>query len=176
MPRVARVIAVDVSPAMCSFLADRFTRLEITNAATLLASATALPIDDRSVDVVLSCYCFHHLSDADKLQALSEIRRVLRPGGRLVFADMMFRLDPFTRRDREVIALIVKRMMSRGWAGLMRLCKNALRVLAGSWEHPASAAWWRQALLDAGFTQVVVRPLEHEGGIACARAPALVSD
>ena len=171
-PHVARVVALDASPAMCSFLTGKFARLGVANAETALASATALPLADHSVDVVLSNYCFHHLSNAGKILALREIRRVLRPGGRLVFADMMFRLNPFDRRDRAVMTLMVKRMIQRGCAGLLRLSKNALRVAARRWEHPASAAWWRQTLVDAGFARVTVTELDHEGGIACAQAPS----
>jgi hypothetical protein len=43
------------------------------------------------------------------------------------------------------------------------LCKNVARILTGRWEDPASAAWWRQALLDTGFEQAMVSGLAHEG-------------
>ena len=166
-----RVIALDSSRAMCSYLADKFTRLGIPNAEAVCATATALPIADRSTDVVLSNYCFHHLTDEDKLRALREVRRVLRPGGRLVFADMMFSFGPLARRNREVIALVAGRMIRRGWSGVLRLCRNAIRVLVGRGEHPAGAAWWQEALLDAGFADIQVTVLAHEGGIASAKAP-----
>ena len=170
-PHAERVIALDSSQAMCFCLADKFTRLGIPNAEAVCATATALPIADRSVDVVLSNYCFHHLTDEDKLRALREVRRVLRPGGRLVFADMMFSFGPLARRNREVIALVAGRMIRRGWSGVLRLCRNAIRVLAGRGEHPAGAAWWQEALLEAGFADIQVRVLAHEGGIASAKAP-----
>lgn len=164
-----RVIALDSSRAMCSYLADKFTRLGIPNAEAVCATATALPIADRSTDVVLSNYCFHHLTDEDKLRALREVRRVLRPGGRLVFADMMFSFGPLARRNREVIALVAGRMIRRGWSGVLRLCRNAIRVLFGRGEHPAGAAWWQEALLDAGFADIQVTVLAHEGGIRARR-------
>jgi len=171
-PQVARVIALDDSGAMCSHLEQKFTRLQITNAEILHNTATDLQLADAAVDVVLSNYCFHHLCDSDKGRALAEIMRVLRPGGRLVFADMMFRIGITDRRDRFVILLMAKRMVRHGPAGLLRLLKNAVRILAGRWEHPASVEWWRAALLNAGFVEVDVRALEHEGGIAFARKPA----
>jgi ubiquinone/menaquinone biosynthesis C-methylase UbiE len=170
-PRVARVSALDVSPAMCRHLQDKFNRDGIGNVEVLVNSATHLPFGNDAVDVVLSNYCFHHLRGSEKASALAEIRRVLRPGGRLVFADVMLRMNLVTRRDRAVIALFVKRMVRRGPAGLARLAKNATRLAAGRWEHPASAEWWRQALLEAGFVDVAVQALAHEGGIACARKP-----
>lgn len=43
--------------------------------------ATALPYADASVDRVLSAFVFHHLSSADKLTTMREVRRVLTPDG-----------------------------------------------------------------------------------------------
>ena len=171
-PRVAHVSALDVSPAMCVHLERKFERLGTDNAQVLVNTATDLPMPDGSVDVVVSNYCFHHLRDTDKVRALEQIRRVLRPGGRLVFADMMFRVGVARRRDRAVMALLARRMLRLGPAGLLRLLKNAIRLLAGRGEHPADAVWWRTTLKRAGFVDVAVQALEHEGGIARARAPA----
>ena len=44
--------------------------------------ATALPYDDSSFDVVVSAYVIKHLSDTALRQALREVKRVLKPGGR----------------------------------------------------------------------------------------------
>jgi hypothetical protein len=49
--------------------------------------------------------------------------------------------------------------------------RNATRLLAGRWEHPASVEWWQGALVTAGFIDVEVKALAHEGGIAIARKP-----
>jgi ubiquinone/menaquinone biosynthesis C-methylase UbiE len=167
--RVERVFALDVSPAMCAHLERKFSRLGVENAEVVLDSATALPLADGAVDVVVSNYCFHHLRDAEKARALAQIMRVLRPGGRLVFADVMFRISIVKRRDRAVIGLFLRRMIRHGPAGVLRLMRNATRLLAGRWEHPASVEWWQGALLAAGFIDVEVRALAHEGGIAVAR-------
>jgi ubiquinone/menaquinone biosynthesis C-methylase UbiE len=173
-PYVARVIALDCSSAMCARLELKLSRRGIENVEVLLNDARTLPLADDAVDVVVSNYCFHHLSDADKARALIEIKRVLRPGGRLVFADMMFRLGITNRRDRSVIALLVKQIIRRGWSGVLRLLKNGLLIATCRWEHPASVEWWRKTLTDAGFNEVAVWALEHEGGIALARKlPAL---
>lgn len=46
-----------------------------------------LPYPNSSFDVVLTSLMLHHLSREDKIRALGEIYRVLRPGGRFYAAD-----------------------------------------------------------------------------------------
>ncbi len=171
-PHVARVSALDFSPAMCHRLQAKADNIGASNVDVLINTATDLPLADGTIDVTVSNYCFHHLTESEKRRALSEIARVLRPGGRLVFADMMFTVTLTSQRDRAVVALLVKRMLRRGPAGVVRLCRNAARILTRRWEHPASTGWWHDALVAAGFVDVTVRALAHEGGIACARRPA----
>jgi ubiquinone/menaquinone biosynthesis C-methylase UbiE len=168
-PKVSHVWALDISPAMCSHLEAKLAILQIANVDVVAANATALPLADGSVEVVLSNYCLHHLRDADKRRALAEIRRVLRPGGRLVIGDMMFQIGLRNARDRALIARLVGMMLRSGPAGALRLLKNAVRLMTGRGEHPASVDWWHHALEDEGFAEVAVRALDHEGGIAVAR-------
>jgi ubiquinone/menaquinone biosynthesis C-methylase UbiE len=61
------------------------------------AMSTALPYPDASFDVVLSTLFFHHLPDDAKRETAAEIVRVLRPGGRLVVADVGRPQDPLMR-------------------------------------------------------------------------------
>jgi ubiquinone/menaquinone biosynthesis C-methylase UbiE len=51
-----------------------------------------LPFPDQTFDVVFSTLMMHHLPNSLKRQGLTEIVRVLKPGGRLVIAD-------FTRKQ-----------------------------------------------------------------------------
>lgn len=167
--QAGRVYALDVSGAMCRHLAQKFVAFELRNARVLHASAAHVPLASESVDAVVSNYCFHHLRDDDKARVLSEAMRVLRPGGRLVFADMMFRVGIAGRRNRAVILGFAVSMLKRGPAGALRLLKNAARVLLGRGERPATVAWWRDALLSTGYVDVSVQQLDHEGGVAVAR-------
>ncbi len=50
--------------------------------------AQELPYPDSSVDRVFSSLMLHHLDDASKDELLTEVRRVLRPDGILVLADL----------------------------------------------------------------------------------------
>ena len=46
-----------------------------------------LPYADESIDFVLSSLFFHHLTRENKLRTLTEVRRVLKPGGKFHLAD-----------------------------------------------------------------------------------------
>jgi SAM-dependent methyltransferase len=171
-PRVAHVWAIDISPAMCDYLRVKAASAELTNVEAVVASATSLPLIDGSVDLVVSNYCLHHLTDREKRAALAEMLRVLTPGGRLVIADMMFSLSPADARGRRVVLDKLRRLLGRGLPGIWRVAKNALRMAAGRWERPSGADWWHRALCEAGFGDVEIQTLDHEGGIATGRRPA----
>lgn len=52
-----------------------------------LYDGTHLPYIDNQFDKIYSCLAFHRLSSERKLQNLKEIRRVLKPNGKLVIAN-----------------------------------------------------------------------------------------
>jgi ubiquinone/menaquinone biosynthesis C-methylase UbiE len=156
---------------MCEYLKTKVASAGHDNVEVAVATATSLPLIDQSADVAVSNYCFHHLSDEDKKRALAEVHRVLRPGGRLVFGDMMFRVSLTDQRDRRVVGAKVRGMLRKGPAGVGRLAKNAVRFAGRRWEQPARAPWWEQALERQGFEDVQILVLDHEGGIASARRP-----
>lgn len=72
---------VDLSPEMV-----RRARADHPEFATQVASITDLPFDDASFDGVFSWYSTIHGDDAALTSAMSEFRRVLRPGGVVLVA------------------------------------------------------------------------------------------
>ncbi|MDX6678429.1 MAG: hypothetical protein QOE31_2481, partial [Solirubrobacteraceae bacterium] len=81
---------------------------------TVACDAEDLPFDDDSFDLVLGHAVLHHIPHLDR--AFAEFRRVLRPGGRFVFAG-----EPSQTGDR--IAAYPKRAALRSaplWRKLMR--------------------------------------------------------
>ncbi len=170
--KASKVWAIDSSQAMGEYLRVKAGSAGLANVQTVRASAASLPLVDGIADAVISNYCYHEMSEAQKRRALAEAMRVLRPGGRLVIGDMMFSIRAGGARDRRLIVQKVVAIGARGLPGLWRIVKNATRLLLGRWEHPADAAWWRAALPAAGFAEVQVQTMAHEGGIASALKPA----
>jgi ubiquinone/menaquinone biosynthesis C-methylase UbiE len=170
-PVVRRVWAVDIAPSMCDYLRTKAASAGIENVDVVVASAVSLPLIDGCADLVVSNYCLHHLDERGKRAALAEAHRVLRPGGRLVFGDMMFALGVRDARDRRVVAQKVRAMVRKGPAGVARLARNGIRVAARRWERPARADWWHDALAATGFDEIRIELQSHEGGIAAACRP-----
>lgn len=167
----AGVWAVDISPAMVEQLRWLVAGRGIQNLYPLIGSSTSLPLEDGSVDLVVSNYCFHHLDEAGKRRSVAEAMRVLAPDGRFVFGDMMFGWSAVNPRNRRLISSKLRSMARKGPAGFVRIARNAFKVLTGTGERPAPPQWWREALEDAGFSDVSVECLAHEGGVAVARKP-----
>ncbi len=172
--RIERVWAIDLSPLMTHYLQTKAASAGLHNVAPATGTAESLPLVDASVDLVVSNYCFHHLDADGKERALAEAFRVLKPGGRIVFGDMMFSVALREPRDRQLIRAKVFAIGRRGLPGMVRLGRNAMRLARRCWEQPAPAAWWTAALRRAGFENVYVELLEHEGGVAIATRPALL--
>ncbi|MBI4782410.1 MAG: methyltransferase domain-containing protein [Oscillatoriophycideae cyanobacterium NC_groundwater_1537_Pr4_S-0.65um_50_18] len=76
---------------------------------------------DNYFDVVLSSLMMHHLPNTIKRQGLAEIRRVLKPGGRLVIVD--FR-RPNTFTEHILTALLLHGGMQNGVQDLPTLMKE----------------------------------------------------
>ncbi len=84
-PLVASVIGTDLTPEMLAEARKLQTELSIANVDFRLADAHQLPFENGVFDLVTSRRAPHHFSDINL--ALREMRRVLKPGGRLVIDD-----------------------------------------------------------------------------------------
>jgi ubiquinone/menaquinone biosynthesis C-methylase UbiE len=169
-PHAESVTALDISAAMLERLQAHAATTGVTNIDVVAADMRSLPFEDETFDLVVSNYALHHLEDTGKEIAVSEARRVLTPTGRLVVCDMMFSLT-LRRRDRRLLADKIRAVAARGPAGLLRIARNAGRVVVGNWEHPAPPETWEQILHDRHFENIRVELLAQEAGIATARRP-----
>jgi ubiquinone/menaquinone biosynthesis C-methylase UbiE len=73
-------------------MARRAERAEFGPVEFIEGSAEAIPLKDASVDTVVTTWTLCSIPDA--LQALRDMRRVLRPGGRLLFVEHGRAPDP----------------------------------------------------------------------------------
>src|SRR5918998_1846589 len=96
---VGEAVATDISPGMLGALSRTAAELGL-EVETVCTEAERLPFPDDSFDLVFGHAVLHHLPDLDA--SFREFRRVLRPGGRIVFCG-----EPSRHGDR--IAGVPKR-------------------------------------------------------------------
>ena len=159
---VEHATCTDISPGMVSALSRNARRLGLAVQASR-AEAEALPFADRSFDLVLGHAVLHHLPDLRR--AFAEFHRVLKPGGRIVFAGEPSRLG-------DAIAAVPKRsagMLAPLWRRLLGASPARLGAEPGSGDeqerdlerfvdiHAFAPGDLARHARRAGFTEVQVR-------------------
>jgi SAM-dependent methyltransferase len=144
-----RVIGLDMTPEMIERAQASAQKANLENVEFRLGEIENLPLDDGSVDVMIS-NCVICLSP-DKRRVFGEMYRVLRPGGRLAIADEVA-LRPFTKEERKD---------STKWCS----------CVAGAITDKE----YGSALTSAGFKDVYVRQLRRPGELNPGVFSAFVS-
>jgi ubiquinone/menaquinone biosynthesis C-methylase UbiE len=159
---VQQATCTDISPGMVATLASNAERLGL-EVKVARADAESLPFSDQSFDLVLGHAVLHHLPNLRK--AFAEFHRVLRPGGRIVFAG-----EPSRVGDR--IASFPKRganALAPAWRALIRASPAPPPAVPGSAEgfdhnlegsvdiHAFAPADLTRHAKRAGFSDVRVR-------------------
>lgn len=143
----ARITATDVDPGL---LARAMERSDSPAMRWLLATPTALPVDDDGTDAVVCSLVLHQLDPDAKAAVLAEARRVLKPGGQLHVADWGMPRDPV-----EGLAFTGLRLLD-GWGRTRQHATGALpALLRGAGfdgvitHHRFRTAWGSLELLSA---------------------------
>jgi len=94
-----RVYGVDISEEMANKARDNMEMVGIGNVETRCGPSDDIPLDDNSVDIVAS-NGIYNLSP-DKEAVMGEVFRVLKPGGRTVFCEIVLKepLPDHVRKD-----------------------------------------------------------------------------
>jgi SAM-dependent methyltransferase len=123
-PALRRLAACEPDPHMRRRAARRAERLKL-GVELCAASAEALPYPDAAFDTVVATFVLCTIPAPDR--ALEEARRVLRPGGQLLFAEHVAHRRPAGRRVQDAL--------DRPWgffAGGCHLNRDAVALIEGA--------------------------------------------
>jgi ubiquinone/menaquinone biosynthesis C-methylase UbiE len=147
-----RLIGIDIDTDLLAAAASEAEKHDIA-VELICGSSSRLTLPDASVDMVFCHQTFHHLVDQEG--ALAEFRRVLKPGGLLLFAES----------TRAYIHSWIIRLLFRHPMDVQRSAEEYLAMIRGAGLTVAEDAislpylWWSRA--DLGL-------MERVGGIAPA--------
>jgi ubiquinone/menaquinone biosynthesis C-methylase UbiE len=133
-PTVKAIVAVDPNPGMATIARRRMDELGITVTHHQI-SAESLPFDPGSFDSVVSTLTLCSIPDVDA--ALSEVRRVLKPGGQFLFFEHGRDPDPGVSKWQDRLNPLWRRLFDGCQINrdVSRLLRNAGLSLA-TLENP----------------------------------------
>ncbi len=151
---IGKLTATDISPGMLTQLAATATTLGLKNVTTVVTEAEALPFADESFDLVLGHAVLHHIPDLDR--AFAEFKRVLRPGGVIVFAGEPSRygdrLAALPKRTGLLVAPAWRRVVGARVRAVAEADQSEGHSLEGEVDvHAFAPADLRRLLERAGF-------------------------
>ncbi len=158
-PQVCTVVGIDMTPRMVELAQQRFRRAQLENGQFTVASAEDLPFDGASFDQIITRLSLHHLTDPAAV--LAGTRRLLRPSGHLIVADVISSEDSDEALLHNSIEMLRDpthvRMLSPD--ELLRAVKQAgFTVLREQrWQQERSFAEWAAIIADPRRTE----PLEN---------------
>ncbi len=137
----------DISSGMVA-VAERNAKTHGLEVHGRVADAETLPFDDAEFDLVVGHAVLHHIPDVEL--ALREVLRVLKPGGRFVFAG-----EPTYWGER-----VARRLAGATWAVATRV--SHLPGLRAAWSRPVDelAASSEAAALEAEVDLHTFRPAD----------------
>jgi ubiquinone/menaquinone biosynthesis C-methylase UbiE len=99
-PEAVNLTGVELSPAMLELAGQRAAELG-RDVEFQVGDATALEFEDQSFDTVVCTFALCTIPD--DAAAVAEVRRVLRPGGRFVFAEHVRSTRPVIRAGQQLL-------------------------------------------------------------------------
>ena len=81
-----KVSAIDASETGIAYLNEMVTKYDLKNIDTHIGSFTNIPYDENSFDAIVSFNVIYHGNHESVINAINEIKRVMRPGGFLIIS------------------------------------------------------------------------------------------
>lgn len=91
--KVKKVYAIDIEQKMIDYLNQKIMQNEIHNIKPLLSKGDQIPLENYSLDLLLTVNTLHEFRDLDK--TLKEIYRVLKPVGKVAVVDFKKKREGF---------------------------------------------------------------------------------
>jgi phosphatidylethanolamine/phosphatidyl-N-methylethanolamine N-methyltransferase len=107
-PRTCAVVAIDLSDGMLERARTRVEQYSIRNVRLIQMDATQLTFPDNSFDIVYAPYFISCVPDP--LAVTREMRRVCKPGGRLVFLNHFLSANTVGSKLERAIAPLTMRL------------------------------------------------------------------
>ena len=115
-PRHCRIMGIDISPKMLEKASEKVTEHRLTNIQLEVMDAQNMSFPDNSFDCVTACYVVS--AAPDPLKVVSEIRRVCKPGGRIVFINHFKSHKPILAAFETMVNGVCKKF---GWEATLDL-------------------------------------------------------
>lgn len=169
--RGGQVVGIDVTPEMIRLARERLRRAKLMSCAWSVALAERLPFGHVCFTQVVTRLSFHHFADVPV--SLAEVRRVLRPKGQLVLADIVSSENPEESALHNSLEKLRDpshvRMLTR--SELMRSLAEARFQVSRSdvWRQSRSFREWAAIASNPGRTEPlegVMRALARAGQTA----------
>jgi ubiquinone/menaquinone biosynthesis C-methylase UbiE len=143
-PHAASVTAYDLTPEMLAVVEREAAARELPNIATVQGMAEELPFPEAHFDCVISRYSAHHWHDVPA--ALREVRRVLKPGGRVLLIDTAGGETPLLDTHLQAVEILrdpshVRDYSAREWLALFREA-GFTATLRNAWPLPIEFSGW----------------------------------
>jgi ubiquinone/menaquinone biosynthesis C-methylase UbiE len=163
-----QVVAFDLTPQMLKKAAQRCAEAGLDNVTFREGNATKLPFADAAFDAAVTRLSVHHFDRP--VRVMSEIFRVLRPGGSFVIADVISSEVAAEAELQNAIEILrdpshVRMLPGSELAALVRGAGFAIESQT-AWDKPREFEEWMGIVNDASRVpplRAVVRALANAG-------------
>lgn len=152
------VIATDLNEPMLVIGKKKLATRNLNHVSCALANAECLPFPDQSFNAIMTGFCLRNVSDLN--QALHEIYRLLKPGGRMACLDFSTPVSPLLRKLYDLYSFTllprIGAWVSKDKTGIYQYLPDSIRAFPNQENY-------KKAIEAVGFKPVKYQNLA--GGI-----------